>query len=113
MGVTVEDKGHMDALHERSLERFGVGIGVVVQEEERFRRQAASHAAERAAMTGWRGLVGRIGWPFSQWHRLRRMEAESTAAQVEWNRRLRLCAADVARALPDEPRTVVHEGGEA
>jgi hypothetical protein len=98
LGIRPEDKVHLDAMHERSLARFGVGIGVLVQQEKQLTVEAASHRVQRAQLP-WRA---RLWFPFGNWHRLRRMEAEATARAEEWGRRLRIVALDVA-AERDEP----------
>lgn len=92
LGVSVEDKGHLDAMHERALERFGVGVGVIVQEEARLEREAISHKAQRDRLP-WRR---RLWFPFGEFHRLRRMQGEAAARSEEWGRRLKTVALDVA-----------------
>jgi hypothetical protein len=107
--VSVEDKGHLDAMHERSLERFGIGIGVIVQEEERLKREAASHKAQQERLP-WRS---RLWWPFGEWHRLGRMSREAFARSEEWERRLRIVALDVAAqsGQPVDPSVARVAGG--
>lgn len=87
------EKAQLDALHEVSLDRFGVGIGVVVQEEERLKREAKSHAAERKRLP-WRA---RLYFPFGQYHRLRRMAEEAQGRSDVWASRMRICVREVAR----------------
>lgn len=111
LGVTTAQKRHLDAMHARSQELYGgLGIGVIVQEEARHRREAESHAAERARITGWRRLMGRVLWPGSRWHELRRMEQVAQTRSEEWSRRLKRIAADVARQTPDEAQAQAVRG---
>lgn len=72
-------KPMLDAMNEVSLERFGVGIGVVVQEEERLKNVAAS-------FTGGR-------WP---WSRARRNRRRYEAEAKVWTDRLREISVHVA-----------------
>lgn len=110
LGVTMAHKQALDAMHARSQELYGLGIGVIVQEEARHRREAESHAAERARITGWRLLMGRVLWPVSRWHELRRMEQVAQRRSEEWSRRLKRVAGDVARQTPDETQAQAVRG---
>lgn len=91
------EKAQLDALHEVAVERFGLGIGVLLQEEERLKREAVSHRAEREQLP-WRA---RLYWPFGQHHRLGRMQREAESRSEEWGRRLKMCALVVAKQADD------------
>ena len=71
----------LDKMHELSLERFGVGIGVVVQEEQRAKAKVKSLTAERDGLS------------FFAWDQRRKLNGVLKAAEDEyevWNTRLRL-----------------------
>jgi hypothetical protein len=100
LGVPVQDKQHVDAMNAVSLELFGLGIGVLVQEEARQGRNEAAARAERAEIAGFR-ILG-VLWPVSRWWTLWRMEHDAQKMREQWHRRLERVAEEVARGVPIE-----------
>lgn len=88
------EKQALDDMNACSLERYGLGIGVLVQEEARWQREAESHAKARGELPRWR------------WRRRRavaKMERDARDRHAEWARRFRAVALDVAQRAPDGP----------
>lgn len=82
------DRRDLDAMHKVALERFGVGIGVLVQEEQRHQLLEDSLAEQRRRTSAW--------WhPIRSWQ-LRRAERRERVERQLWNTRLSDCAAAVA-----------------
>lgn len=95
------------------MERFGVGVGVLVHESERLNREALSHRTARERIGGRRKLAGVLAWPWSHWHQLRRMEREAQDRADEWSRRLEMVALEVAASVaPADLRSVTRGSGE-
>lgn len=96
MGIGPLQKDELDAMHAAAKRLYGVGIGVVVQEEQRFQVIEDSHAGERAAIKGPRRALQAL-WPWSTLHRLGRAERDARRTRQLWNERIRVIAQEVAR----------------
>jgi hypothetical protein len=79
----------MDAMHEVALERFSLGIGVLVREEHRHQVLEDSLAEERRRTSAW-------AHPIRAW-RLWRAEARERRERQVWNGRIAECAEAVAK----------------
>lgn len=84
-----------DALNDVSLELYGLGIGVMVQEEDRERRKVASLREERKQLRRWEVR--------KRWRVNRTLRAADAAQQV-WSHRLQEVSARVAGEA--DPREV-------
>ena len=80
------ERRDLDAMHAVALERYGVGIGVIANEEQRHQLLEDSLAEERR-----RASV----WTLRFWQ-LRRAERRERVERQLWNTRLAECAAAVA-----------------
>jgi hypothetical protein len=88
LGVSVEEKRTLDAANERAHELFGLGVGVLVFEAERFRDLAESLDADAAR-------IG-VGWVSPTWRRLHRQAKAARADAALWDERLAAVARDLA-----------------
>jgi hypothetical protein len=82
----------LDALHAQAQERYGLGIGVIVQEEQRHQMLEDSLAEERRRANPWT----------MRWWQLRRAERRERVERQLWNTRLAECAAAVAATADQE-----------
>ena len=89
-------KRNLDLMNAEAMARFGLGVGVLVQEEERNRREARSHTQERSRMA--RPLC----WFRGRYWELRRLERQAARQCAEWENRLRIVCQQVAMAVGPE-----------